>query len=297
MIDLRYLIVIIQGDLSGMLTILEILRKTTDFFSKKGIPNPRLEAEWIIAHGLGVDRLNLYLQFDRVLTEPEVQKLRAMTVRRGNREPLQYIIGEVDFCDIRLKVDKRALIPRPETEELVTLLTEKELANAPKRILDLGCGTGAIAIALAKNFPDAEVVAIDASPDSLALAKENAALNGLEKRVSFVLSDWFQEVSGLFDCIVSNPPYLTENEWRTAQPEVKDFEPYSALVANQEGLADLANILRRAPAYLTEGGLLIMETGIAHHAELLQLAKTIGYTDTKSLKDDQQRARFFLARK
>ncbi|PIP59806.1 MAG: peptide chain release factor N(5)-glutamine methyltransferase [Verrucomicrobia bacterium CG_4_10_14_3_um_filter_43_23] len=280
-----------------MLTILEILRKTTDFFSKKGIPNPRLEAEWIIAHGLGVDRLNLYLQFDRVLTEPEVQKLRAMTVRRGNREPLQYIIGEVDFCDIRLKVDKRALIPRPETEELVTLLTEKELANAPKRILDLGCGTGAIAIALAKNFPDAEVVAIDASPDSLALAKENAALNGLEKRVSFVLSDWFQEVSGLFDCIVSNPPYLTENEWRTAQPEVKDFEPYSALVANQEGLADLANILRRAPAYLTEGGLLIMETGIAHHAELLQLAKTIGYTDTKSLKDDQQRARFFLARK
>jgi len=220
-----------------------------------------------------------------------------MTVRRGNREPLQYIIGEVDFCDIRLKVDKRALIPRPETEELVTLLTEKELANAPKRILDLGCGTGAIAIALAKNFPDAEVVAIDASPDSLALAKENAALNGLEKRVSFVLSDWFQEVSGLFDCIVSNPPYLTENEWRTAQPEVKDFEPYSALVANQEGLADLANILRRAPAYLTEGGLLIMETGIAHHAELLQLAKTIGYTDTKSLKDDQQRARFFLARK
>src|SRR3954471_14665010 len=155
-----------------MLTVLEIIKRTTDFFSGKGIESPRLNAELLIGHALGLKRMQLYLQFERPLAEPELEKIRPLVKRRGNREPLQYILGETEFSGVKLKVDSRALIPRPETERLIEV-TMAALSTPPARILDLGTGSGAIALALAKHYPEAKVTAVDRSAAALALAREN----------------------------------------------------------------------------------------------------------------------------
>ncbi|HEY8932571.1 MAG TPA: HemK/PrmC family methyltransferase, partial [Rariglobus sp.] len=177
-----------------MITVLEVVQKTTDFLAGKGVESARLNAELLIGHALGLKRMQLYLQFERVLVEAELEKIRPLVKRRSQREPLQYIIGETEWSGIRLKVDRRALIPRPETELLVELVIER-LVEPPLRILDLGTGTGAIALALAKHYEGAAVTAVDASDDALALAAENARLLELNDRVHFVKSSWYDALS------------------------------------------------------------------------------------------------------
>src|SRR5882757_4957498 len=167
-----------------MLTVLEIIKRTTEFFDKRGVESARLNAELLIGHALGLKRMQLYLQFERPLTETELEKIRPLVKRRGSREPLQYIMGETDFSGLKLKVDRRALIPRPETERLIELLTQ-HVATPPASILDLGTGSGAIALALAKTWPEAAVTAVDKSEEALALARENAEACGLAARVKF----------------------------------------------------------------------------------------------------------------
>ena len=226
--------------------MLDVVRKSTDFLDKKGVESPRLNAEWLIAHALGLGRMDLYLQFDRPLIGEELEQMRALVARRGKREPLQYIQGQAQFHDLMLKCDTRALIPRPETEQLVEFVKDSGLEiDQNLRILDLGTGTGAIALALAMNFPRARIVATDASQNALDLASENALLCGLQNRVELRLSNWFGSLGGEegYDLIVSNPPYLTDEEFADAESEVKDFEPESALVANDEGMADLRVII------------------------------------------------------
>ncbi len=280
-----------------MLTVLEIIAKTTEFFAGRGIESPRLQAELLVGHALGLKRMQLYLQFERPLTEPELETLRPLVRRRAKREPLQYIVGETEFCDLKLKVDSRALIPRPETELLVEILAEKTKDQPPARVLDLGTGTGAIALALAQQFSSAAVIAIDASDDALALARENAERTGLASRVTLVKSDWFSALGpeSAFDLIVSNPPYLTAQEVAEATPEVREFEPSRALVADEAGMADLKTILRGAHARLALGGLLALETGIAQHAELTRFATELGYARIESHRDLTGRDRFVLA--
>lgn len=279
-----------------MLTILEIIKRTTDFLEKKGVESARLNAELLVGHALGLKRMQLYLQFERPLTEAELEKIRPLVKRRGNREPLQHIVGEVEFLSLKLKVDRRALIPRPETEHLIELLA-KELPAAPATILDLGTGSGAIALALAVKYPAAAVTGVDQSPQALSLAQENAALTGLDARVKFIQSDWFAAVPAgtKFPLIVANPPYLSEDEVRDAQPEVKDFEPVAALTPGKDGASDLIKIVTEAPRYLASGGLLACETGIAQHAQLQELAALSGYVRTKSLPDLTGRDRYLLA--
>ena len=189
------------------------------------------------------------------------------------------------------------MIPRPETELLVELLVGRACA-APERILDLGTGTGAIALALAKHYPAAQVVAVDMSDDALALAAENAASLGLSERVTFVKSRWFEALpaSGRFDVVVSNPPYLAEAETAEAEPEVKAHEPISALTAADGGISDLKEIIAGAPAFLKPGGLLALETGIGHHADLLRLLADAGMTEAESRRDLTDRDRFVFAR-
>src|SRR6185312_11064454 len=229
--------------------------------------------------------MQLYLQFERVLAEPELEKIRPLVRRRGKREPLQHILGEVDFGGLRLKSDRRALIPRPETELLVETILARRPAP-PARVLDLGTGSGAIALALAKAWPGAEVVGVDASEDALALARENAVTTGLMERVTLLASRWFEQIpDGRFDVIVSNPPYLSAEEAAQAPPEVRDFEPARALVAAEGGLADLRLILREAPARLAPGGLLALETGPDQHADLLALAAAAGLAAAESVRD------------
>lgn len=279
-----------------MLTVLEIIKRTTEFFTKRGVESARLNAELLIGHALGLKRMQLYLQFERPLTEAELEKIRPLVKRRGNREPLQYIIGETEFCGLKLKVDRRALIPRPETEYLVELLAEK-LSAPPATILDLGTGSGALALALAAKYPESTVTAVDKSADALALARENAEALKLIERVRLLSSDWFSALASgeRFQLIIANPPYLTDAEVKEATPEVKEHEPISALLAAADGRADLEHIIAHARSFLMEGGLLACETGIAQHGHLLECAKRRGYARTESLRDLTDRDRYLLA--
>ncbi len=280
-----------------MHTVLDILQKTTDFFSGKGVESARLNAELIVGHALGLKRMQLYLQFERLLTEPELERIRPLVRRRGQREPLAYVLGTAEFCGLTLKADRRALVPRPETERLVELLQER-CVPPPTRVLDLGTGTGCIALALASAWPGAEVVAVDASEEALALARENGESTGLAARVRWLKSDWFSglPVDARFDLIVSNPPYLTAEETAAAEPEVPTYGPASALTAAEAGMADLRKIIAGAPRFLAPGGWLAMETGIAQHAALLADLARAGLHDGESVKDLADRDRFVVAR-
>jgi len=279
-----------------MLSVLEIIKRTTGFLEQRGVESARLNAELLIGHALGLKRMQLYLQFERPLTEAELEKIRPLVKRRGGREPLQYIMGETEFSGLKLKVDRRALIPRPETERLIELVMS-QFAAPPATVLDLGTGSGAIALALAQAWPGAVVTAVDKSGEALALARENAEACALTGRVTFVPSDWFAAVPAgdKFALIVANPPYLSDEETAAAQPEVKDFEPRMALSAGAESAADLDRIIRAARPYLAPGGLLACETGIAQHQTLVALATGEGYTRVESLRDLTGRERYLLA--
>ena len=279
-----------------MLTILEIIKKTTDFFEKRGVESARLNAELLVGHALGLKRMQLYIQFERPLSEVELDKIRPFVKRRGNREPLQHILGTMEFGGVTLKVDRRALIPRPETEYLIELLVRRFPAP-PARVLDLGTGTGAIALALAKAWPESVFMATDRFDETLSLVRENADSNGLGTRVSFHCSDWFSALPSTekYDLIVSNPPYLSDEETDATAPEVKDYEPRHALSAGNDGAAALKHIIREAVNWLNPGGHLALETGVAQHAHLVSLLRTQGYASSESLKDLTGRDRFVLA--
>lgn len=280
------------------LTLLAVIQKTTDFLAAKGVESARLNAELLIGHALGLKRMQLYLQFERVLTESELEKIRPVVKRRSQREPLQYIVGETEWSGLRLKVDRRALIPRHETELLIDLIGDR-LAVPPLRILDLGTGSGAIALALAKRFEGATVVAVDSSDEALALAAENARALELAGRVELMNSTWFSALPAgcSFDLIVSNPPYLSAAETAAAEPEVRVHEPASALASAEGGLADLRLIIAGAFNFLTAGGLIALETGIAQHAELSLLLTKAGFVSVESKRDLTDRERFVFARK
>lgn len=282
----------------ALLTIREIKERTEAFFESKGVPNARLDTDTLIAHSLGIKRLELYLDLDRPLTESQLAELRPLVKRRADREPIQYIIGSVDFCDMLLKVDARALIPRYETEELVELVCEA-LYDKPNKILDLGTGSGALALAFAKRYPEASVDAVDFSAQALSLAKENAVTQKLAERVTFHNGSWLCPL-GLseqrYDLIVSNPPYLTEEEMTTAEPEVVNHEPQCALVSGADGLDDLRLILKDVVAFLKPGGLLALEMGIAQAEALNTLAETAGLQG-ECIEDLSGRPRFYFARK
>lgn len=280
-----------------MQSLLETLRKAEDFLARKGLPKAKLEAGLLFAGVLGVRRLDLFLQFERLLTAEEVERLRAATVRRAAREPLQHVLGTAPFRDLILRSDRRALIPRPETEELVDLALGLFSADQAVRVLDLGTGSGAIALALAQERPAWRVEAVDASDDALALARENAAALGLADRVAFAKSDWFSGVVDAYDLVVSNPPYLTEAEVAAAEPEVRLHDPVSALVAPDGGLADLRRILQVAPRHLRPGGWLLLETGVDHHPALAELSRAAGLVDFQGKPDLSGRPRFWLARR
>lgn len=284
-----------------MITVLEVLQKSSKFLESKKVEHPRLNAELLIGHALGLKRMQLYLEFERLLPEAELEKIRPLIRRRSQREPLQHIIGSVEFAGIELKVDRRALIPRPETEYLVELLKAAWLAKGsePKLVIDLGTGSGALALALATQWPTARVWATDASEEALSLTTENCEALGLGDRVTVLQSDWFGAVSKAerFDVIVANPPYLTAAEVEETAPEVKNFEPAMALSTAEDGMDAITAIVKSAGDFLQPGGLLAMETGIAQHAVICEMLATAGYSEIESRRDLTGRDRFVFARK
>jgi release factor glutamine methyltransferase len=280
-----------------MLTVLEVVRKSAEFLAGKGIESPRLNAELIVGHALGLARMQLYLQFERSLSEAEAGKIRSLVIRRGQREPLQHLIGSVEFFGLKLKVDRRALIPRPETEFLVEMIVGRRADSPPKSVLDLGTGTGAIALALAGKWPEATVTAIDSREEALELARENAVSTGLDSRVSFLKSDWFGSIAAdaRFELAIANPPYLSKAELASSAVEVRDHEPAGALVSGEDGIGDIRAILRAAPAHLAPGGLLALETGMDQHALIRRIAEEYGWSGTESIRDLSGRDRYVLA--
>ncbi len=268
-----------------LLTLREVKSKTEKFFSEKGIPNGKLDTDLLLSHALKIKRLDLYLDLDRPISEKELNQMRDMVRRRAMREPLQYILGETVFFNCSLRVDKRALIPRPETELLVEQILPK--AQGAERVLELGTGSGAIVLALVKAGVSAEITAIDLDPEALALAQSNADSLGLSEQITFLESDWLSNVPAekQFDLIISNPPYLTQAMYESAEPEVREFEPKQALLSAEAGMADIKKIMQQSFSFLNPNGYLVFETGTDQHAKLSKEAEQIGYQEIRTTQD------------
>ena len=246
------------------MTVLEIIKRSTDFLARKGVDSPRLQTELLLAHLLGLPRMKLYLNFERVLTPSEVEKFRELIQRRGQREPLQYVVGSTCFCGLEIALNRHVLIPRPETE----LLAEHgwQMLNAQHRtplVLDFGTGSGCVAITLAVKTPNAQVYALDICADAIAVARQNADRHGVAGRIQFLEGDGFADLpAGLdFDLIISNPPYIPTAEIETLQPEVRVFEPRRALDGGVDGLDYFRRLAAEAPRFLKPSGRLMMEFG------------------------------------
>lgn len=272
--------------------ILELIQRTAEFFAKRGIEQPRLQIESLLAHALKKKRLDLYLEFERELDKKTLQRLREMVRRRAEGEPLQYIVGSVNFYGLELAVDKRALIPRPETEILVEAVWEKlkpqaETPGPQIQILDLCTGSGCIAVALAKHLSQARVVATDASADALALARENAARHGVAQRIEFRQGDLFSALApdAGFHAIVSNPPYIAEGERKTLAREIREHEPMAALLAGPTGLEVIERILCDAPRFLLCSGLLALEVGKGQSTAVVEKMKQAAWGNIQTVKD------------
>jgi release factor glutamine methyltransferase len=278
-----------------METVLEILKKTETFFKKYGVETPRLDAEHLVAHVLDCNRMQLYLDFERPLQEDILEKLRPLLKRRASREPLQYILGTAAFMDFELKVDARCLIPRPETEELLELVFEETDGNIGSCI-DLGTGSGAIACALARKYPGADVVATDISEETLELALHNAASLGLKDRIKFVRSSWFEAVDQTFDLIVSNPPYLSDAELNEIEPEVADFEPAQALSSGPTGLEAINELISNATKFLNHGGSMFLEVGSNQAQSILSMAEKFSNVKVVVKSDLAGKNRFVTVR-
>jgi release factor glutamine methyltransferase len=278
---------------------LPLAQKAAQLFAERGFDNARLEAELLLAHVLGIKRLELYLQFDRPLTSQQLETFRGLVRRRLKHEPLQYIVGSVQFRELELQIDQRALIPRPETEILVgaAIRWAKEQGGA-LRALDLGTGSGAIALSLVREEAAAHVVATDVSADALVLAQGNAERLALADRIEFRCGSLWDAVGNheVFDIVISNPPYVAREERATLQPEVRDWEPETALYADAAGLSALREIVQGAPPHLRVGGLLALELGLTQaRAIATEIDGLATYEDVKVVRDLSGRDRVVTA--
>jgi release factor glutamine methyltransferase len=288
-------------------TLLEVLQSTTAYFTKHNVENPRLNAEQLLAHTLRLSRMDLYLEFERNLAENELGPLRDLVKRRGQGEPLQHLLGTVEFCGHTFAIDKRAMVPRPETEELVELLkSEVSLrpggAYAPVgsqrsdfRMIDVGTGSGVIALSLAAKFPEAETYAIDISEDALSLARENAAQLRLSERVRFQKTDLLENLSERFDLMVANLPYISMQDRHLLAREVL-HDPEVALFGGAGGDELVRKLIEQAPAHLEPGGLLALEIGLGQAEGLSDFLRQKNYHDIELKKDYSGISRFLLAR-
>ncbi len=240
---------------------------------------------------LGVKRIDLYVNFEQPLNRAEVDRYRELVRARGAGEPVAYILGHANFRDLTLKVDRSVLIPRPETEHLVdaalSFLKGRDWGGPPQ-VLDLGTGSGAIAVSLAAAFPEAHITAADSSAAALSLARENAAAAGVAARIDFIESDMFQglDPAATFDLIACNPPYITDSEWQSLPPDVRDYEPEAALRGGADGLDFYRLLATETGAHLAPEGLLLLEIGHEQGESVSELLRASGaYAEVDIIKD------------
>ena len=301
-------------------TVLEVIQRSADFLARKGVDSPRLQAELLLAHVLNLPRMQLYLNFERALSRAEEDALREMVKRRGGREPLQHIVGSTSFCGLEIAIDRHALIPRPETELLAEegWLFLNQIANAKPdgaarglaaspfptpqvgqttTALDFGTGSGCIAIALAVKCPTARITALDLAAEALELAQKNAAQHGVAERIGWVLGDGLPALSSqTFDLIAGNPPYIPTREIDTLQPEVRDYDPRSALDGGPDGLDSYRRLATGAGDFLKSGGKIMLEFGDGQENQVADLFTSEKWIVERVVKDYNQRPRILIAR-
>ncbi len=284
-----------SGERQRVWTLLDTVTWTASYFENKGVDSPRLTAEMLMCHCLCMDRLALYLEFDRPLNPEELADYKALIKRRVEREPVAYITGKKGFWDIEVSVSPQVLIPRPDTETLMeTALAviknfQETRGKRPLRILELGSGSGALIISLARAMPGHEYVAVDVSPAAAKTTFDNARSLDCISGLSVVSGSWFAPfgAGAVFDVIVSNPPYIPTGDIETLAPEIKRYEPWLALDGGVDGLDCISEILHRAPAHLSPGGVLLLETGFDQKSAIEVLAKALPiYEDFQSIRDE-----------
>ena len=279
-------------------TVLEVITATKNYFEKSGIENARLNIEHLLAHVLGKRRMDLYMEFDRVLSETELTPLRDLVRRRASGEPLQHLLGTVEFLGLTLKCDARALIPRPETEQLCEMLVADAKRDGciwkTHTLVDVGTGSGCIALALAASLPELRAIGLEHSEHALALAMENAAHTAMTARVTFQKSDLLSTLTEPVALIVANLPYIATHEVAALQGEVLR-DPVAALDGGADGLAIIRRLLAEAPSRLIRGGRLALEIGYDQGAPLLAALRATPFADARILKDHQGRDRYLFA--
>lgn len=280
----------VHGKTTKMWRLIDVLKQAATFLESKGIENPRLNAERLMSYLLGIGRIDLYLRFEQLLNTKERDAYKMLLLRRAKHEPLQYILGETEFMSLTFKLTPAVLIPRPETEILVERIISSVNDRKGYRILDIGVGSGNIAVSLAKMLSDTSVVAVDTSREVLILARGNAEINNVKDQVEFILADVRKEdfnqiVEGPFDVIVSNPPYVSPDEFSRLSQEIREYEPNKALCDGQDGLSFYPIIARKGTALLKSGGSLFFEIGDGQSQMVQSVLKEAGYGNIRVFPD------------
>ncbi|MBI1923586.1 peptide chain release factor N(5)-glutamine methyltransferase [Candidatus Poribacteria bacterium] len=268
--------------------VIDLIQWTTEYFERHNIPTPRLDAELLLGHLLQKSRLQLYLHFETPVFQEQLSAFRELVKKRVDHTPVSYLTNHREFMSLNFYVDGRVLIPRPETEILVETVLQSQKGKC--RLIDIGTGSGAIAISLAVNCPDSEIVATDLSADALIVAQQNAALHHCADRLTFLQGNLFEPAQELesqrFDWIVSNPPYVSEEDFPTLSPDVRDHEPKIALIAGGDGLDIIRRLVADAPRFLNPHGQLIMEIGYNQSGAVQQLIQSNpAYNECQVIKD------------
>lgn len=283
-------------------TIQKLLNWITDYFTQKGLDAPRLSAEMLLSHVLSIKRIELYTNFDRAVEKPLLDKLRNLVKQAGKNEPVAYLVGKTEFYSIEFEVSPMCLIPRPETELLVQRAIEFLKPKPPPHLVcDIGTGSGCIAVAIAKNLPEARITATDISQDALKIAERNIEKHKLKNRITPLRGDFFEPIASqsednLFDLIVSNPPYVSPQEYEKLDKNVKDYEPKSALYAGQNGLEFHKRIAEEVAKFLKPGGAIMLEIAYNQGQTVRELFEKEGaFSNIKTEKDLQGHDRLVTA--
>jgi release factor glutamine methyltransferase len=288
-------------------TVLEVIQRSSEFLARKGVDSPRLQVELLLAHVLQMPRMKLYLNFDRTLTDVELDTLRSLVKRRGEREPLQHIVGSTSFCGLDIVVNRDVLIPRPETELLAERALQflsnlmplyRDRGDQPLTVLDFGTGSGCLAVVIAARVPTTRVHAMDISEAALDVARQNAERHEVTGQLRFHRSDGFAALPGdlRFELIVSNPPYIPSADLPTLQAEVRDYEPHLALDGGADGFDFYGRLAREGRAWLKPEGRLIVELGDGQRASVTAVFTSAGWTVESIEPDYSGRERILIAR-